>query len=116
MVVKKLKSVRGQAAVETALALPFLIYLMYYTINAYHSLHTGHVAEKYAAMNMYERLDNRAQFAVDGVDKRVFDKTFIAVQYTTAEGNAPRRRILLTPRFPTSINVIAGICREPGCN
>jgi Flp pilus assembly protein TadG len=106
----------GQAAVETALALPFLIYLLYYTINAFYSVHTGHIAEKYAAMNLYERLDNRAQFAVDGVAKRVFEKTFMAVQYTDVEGNAPKRRILLTPRFPTSLNVVAGICREPGCN
>lgn len=106
---------KGQAAIETGLALPFLIFLLYYTINAFHSLHTGHVGQKYAAMNMYQRLNHRAQFAVDDVANQVVNKSFIAVQYTDAEGDIPRRRILLDPVVPTRVLNVVGICREPDC-
>lgn len=115
MVVKRLNN-KGQAAIEMGLAMPFLIFLLYYTINAFHSIHTSHVGQKYAAMNMYQRLNHRAQFAVDDVENRVFDKTFIAVQYADAEGDIPRRRILLDPDTPTRILNVVGVCREPSCN
>lgn len=121
MVVKKkhwskhLTSRSGQAAIETGLALPFFIFLLYYTINAFHSMHTSHVGQKYAAMNMYQRLNHRAQFAVDDLEQRVITKQFIAVQYTDAEGEVPKRRILLDPVVPTRILNVVGICREPDC-
>lgn len=113
---RALGSQKGQAAIETGLALPFLIFLLYYTINAFHALHTSHVGQKYAAMNMYQRLNNRAQFAVDDVEGKVIQKSFIAVQYTDSEGNVPSRRILLDPAVPTRILNVVGICREPGCD
>lgn len=116
MVARILKSRKGQAAIETGLALPFFIFLLYYTINAFHSLHTSHVGQKYAAMNMYQRLNHRAQFAVDDVENRVINKEFIAVQYTDSEGEIPKRRILLDPTVPTRILNVVGICREPGCD
>lgn len=104
---------KGQAAIEMALFLPFLIWLMYYTLNAFFSIHTAHVGQKYAAMNMYERLNNRAQFVVDDVATSLTARNFIAVQYTDVEGNLPTRKILLGP---TRINTSIGICREPSCN
>ena len=116
MGVKHLKNKKGQAAIETALALPFLIFLLYWTLNAFHSIHTSHVAQKYAAMNMYQRLDNRAQFVVDGVEDRQIDKGFLAVQFTDDQGNLPQRRILLGRGFNVQVNSIVGVCREPGCN
>jgi hypothetical protein len=106
----------GQAAIEMGLTLPFLVFLLYYTLNSFYSIHTAHVGQKYAAMNVYERLDNRAQFAVDDVANQIIPRTFIGVQYTNEEGRAPRRRILLTPNFPTEILTSVGICREPACN
>jgi len=111
-----LRSRNGQAAIETGLALPFFIFLLYYTINAFHAMHTAHVGQKYAAMNMYQRLGNRAQFAVDDLEQRVVTKQFIAVQYTTPDGGVPQRRILLDPVVPTRILNVVGICREPECN
>jgi len=116
MVVKILKNNRGQAAIEMGLALPFIIFLLYYTINAFHSIHTAHVGQKYAAMSMYQRLGNRAQFAVDDVANRTFTRSFIAVEYQTPEGELPRRRILLDSKSPTEIRSRVGICREPDCN
>lgn len=109
----KIKNNRGQAAVEMAFSLPLLIWLTYYVINAYYSMHTNHVAQKYAAMGMYQRLNNRAQFAVDDVANSVVNRSFIAVQYTDVEGNVPLRKITIGP-----MRVInsAGICREPDCN
>jgi hypothetical protein len=55
----------GQAAIEMALSLPFVVFLLYYTINAFYTIHTAHVGQKNAAMNLYQRLNHRAQFAVD---------------------------------------------------
>lgn len=107
---------KGQAAIEMGLALPFMIFLLYYTVNAFHAMHTAHVGQRSAAMNMYERLGHRAQFAVDDKANRVFDRTFIAVQYTDQEGDIPRRRILLDSATPTRMLNIIGICREPGCD
>ena len=108
-----LKNSKGQAAIEMALSLPFLIWLMYYTINAFYSIHTNHTAQKYAAMGLYQRLDNRAKFAVDDVANTTFSKTFMAVQYRDPEGALPLRKILIGP---TRVNNIIGICREPDCN
>lgn len=110
-----LRNRRGQAAIETGLALPFFIFLLYYTINAFHAMHTSHVGQKYAAMNMYQRLNHRAQFAVDDVANQIISKQYIAVQYTDAEGEVPKRRILLDPVVPTRILNVVGICREPDC-
>ncbi len=106
----------AKAAIEMGLALPFMIYLLYYTVNAFHSMHTSHVGQRAAAMDMYQRLGFRAQFAVDDVADRTFDRTFIAVQYTDQDGNVPRRRIILdSPQGTRMLNII-GICREPGCD
>jgi hypothetical protein len=112
---KRMGNRKGQAAIEAALAIPFLIYLMYYTINAFQAIHTSHTGEKYAAMNMYQRLDNRSKFIVDDVANTLIDKTFIAVQWGDVSGNAPRRRILLEHVGAMQINNVVGICREPGC-
>lgn len=111
---------RGQAAIETAFALPILVYLLYYTINAFNALHTAHVAQKNAAMNLYVRLQNRAQFAVDdGIDEggpRVVDKGFLAVQYRTDDGGLPTRRIFIESTTPAEIDTTIGVCREPQCD
>jgi hypothetical protein len=108
------KGERGQAAIEMALSMPFLIWLMYYTINAFYSIHTSHVAQKYAAMNMYQRLDNRSKFIVDDVANTVVNRGFIGVQYVDPDsGQIPTRKILVGPN---RVNNIVGICREPECN
>lgn len=114
--VKNRRNPKGQAAIEMAFSLPFLVFLLYYTINVFHSLHTAHIGQRYAAMNVYERLDNRSNFIVDDVANRLINRNFIGVQYTDAGGNAPRRRILLTPAYPTQILTTVGICLEPACN
>ncbi len=103
---------RGQATIELALALPFLIWLIFYTINAFHSLHTAHVAQKYAAMSLYERTANRAKIVIDDRENRVHGREFMAVQYVDSSGREPQRKIVVGP---ANINVIVGICREPGC-
>ena len=110
---KLLKNQGGQAAIEMALSLPFLIWLMYYTINAFYMIHSSHVAQKYAAMGLYQRLDNRSKFVVDDVANTTFTRSFMAVRYMDPEGNQPTRKILIGP---TRINNIIGICREPDCN
>ena len=107
------RSERGQAVIEMAMAMPFLIWLMYYTINAFYMIHSSHVAQKYAAMNMYQRLDNRSKFSVDDVAGRPFSREFIAVQYMDPDGKIPQRKILIGPN---KVNNVVGICREPGCN
>ena len=116
MVVKAKQSKRGQAAVEMAFALPFLIWLIYYTINAFHTIHTSHVAQKFAAMNLYQRLANRSTFQVDEVAKSLHTNGFMAVRYTNPNGDLPTRKILLqTENPPQALNVV-GVCKEPGCN
>ena len=110
---KYFKNRNGQAAIEMALSLPFLIWLMYYTINAFYMIHSSHTAQKYAAMGLYQRLDNRSKFVVDDVTNSTFTKSFMAVRYTDTEGNLPLRKILVGP---TRVNNIIGICREPDCN
>lgn len=99
-----------------AFALPFLIWLIYYTINAFHTIHTSHVAQKFAAMNLYQRLANRSKFEVDEIAKTLHNKGFMAVRYLEPSGETPKRRILLeTENPPQALNVV-GVCKEPGCN
>ncbi|MBI4404919.1 MAG: pilus assembly protein [Deltaproteobacteria bacterium] len=111
---KKIKSNGGQAAIETALALPLIIFLIYYAINAYHSIHTGHIGQKYAAMNLYQRMDYRSKIVVDDLDNRLHGKDFMAVRYAEPSGENPKRKII-SPNAPSSIVSIIGICKEPGC-
>ncbi len=103
---------RGQATIELALSLPFLIWLIFYAINAFHTLHTSHVGQKYAAMSLYERTSNRAKMVVDDRENQVHGREFMAVQYMDANGGAPKRKILVGP---SDVNVVVGVCREPGC-
>ncbi len=102
----------GQATIELALTLPFLIWLLAYTFNAFYMMHTAHVGQKYAAMHLYKRLNNRAQFVMDDVDNNLVSKKFMAVQYVDGTGAAPKRRIMFAPK---PIENTVGICREPGC-
>ncbi len=103
----------GQATIEMALALPFIIWLLFYMINGYHTVHTSHIGQRYAAMNLYIRLSNRAKFVMDDLDNALHDNTFMAVQYLDGESdNLPKRKILFGP---VEINSIVGICREEGC-
>lgn len=112
-----LKNRKGQAVVEMAISLPFLIWLIYYTINAYYSMRTAQVGQKYAAMNLYQRTDYRANFVVDKVadpNGRLAARNFLAVQYQNAnERNTPKRKIV---KGPISIETTVGICREPRCD
>lgn len=107
---------RGQATVELAFALPFLIWLIYYTINAFHTVHTSHVAQKAAAQNLYQRLANRSKFEVDEIAGDLHNKSFMAVQYTDPNGAPPQRKILLQTSNQPSAQNIVGICKEPACN
>ena len=108
------KNRRGQATIEMAMSLPIIITLIFYTINAYYSVHTAHVGQRYAAMNLYQRLNNRSKFVMDdmGGQTQLHGKDFMAVQYGDTQGEAPRRKILLGP---IPITTTVGICREPGC-
>lgn len=108
-----LKNKKGQAAIEMALSMPLLIWLTYYTINAFFTIHTNHVAQKYAAMNVYQRIQNRSKFAIDDVQNTVVNRSYIAVQYTEPEGGVPLRKIIIGP---IRVDNSAGICREPDCN
>jgi len=114
---KRLKSRKGQAVVEMAITLPFLIWLIYYTINAYYSMRTAQVGQKYAAMSLYQRTDYRAIFVVDKVADpagRLAARNFLAVQYQNPnEQNTPKRKIV---KGPISIQTTVGICREPRCD
>jgi hypothetical protein len=106
----------GQAAIEMALALPFLIWLLYYTLNAFHTMHTSHVAQKFAALNLYRRLANRAQFAVDELQDALHGKSYMAVEYTDEKGAPPSRKILFSTQNPPRALNIIGICKEPRCD
>ncbi len=107
------KGIRGQATIELALSLPFLIWLIAYTFLAYTSIHSSHVAQRYAAMNVYKRLNNRAQFVMDDVENKLHNKSFMAVQYTETDGSTlPTRKIMFGPM---KVDNIFGVCREPGC-
>ena len=112
MAVSPLKNSRGQAVIEMALSLPFLIWLLYYTINGFYSIHTAHVAQKYAAMNLWQRVNNRSKFVMDDVSKQLHNREFMGVRYTEPDGTLPRRKII---RGPVPIFNVVGICREPGC-
>ena len=103
---------RGQAAIEMALSLPFIIWLFFYTLNAFYSIHTSHVSQRYAAMNLYQRLNNRAKFVMDDQTGDLHNNTFMAVRYNTPGGDAPKRKILFGPM---DVKSVVGICREPGC-
>ncbi len=103
---------KGQATIELALSLPFLIWLIFYAINAFHSLHTSHIGQKYAAMSLYERTSNRAKIVVDDRENRAHGREFMAVQYLDANGATPKRKILVGP---SEVNAVVGICREPAC-
>ncbi len=109
---KRLKTEKGQATIELALSLPFLIWLIFYTINAFHTLHTSHIGQKYAAMSLYERAANRAKIVVDERENRLHNREFMAVQYMDRNGAKPKRKILVGP---SEVNAVVGICREPAC-
>lgn len=102
----------GQATIEMALTLPFLIWLISYTFNAYYMMHSAHVGQKYAAMHLYKRLNHRAQFVMDDVDNALHGKKFMAVQYVDESGELPKRRIMFAPR---EMDNVVGLCREADC-
>lgn len=107
------KKQKGQAVIEMALALPWIIWLFFYTINAYQQIKTHHVAQKYAAMNMYQRLRNQAKFNTDRLNTtgEAHGQTFMAVQYMdAASGDVPKRKIIFGP---TDVVNIVGTCLEP---
>lgn len=108
---------KGQTVIEMALSLPLIIWLLYYIINAFYSLHTAHVGQKYAAMNLWSRINNRAKFVVDDVANngagQLHNREFMAVQATDENGKVPQRRII---QGPSNIDTAVGICREPGCS
>jgi Flp pilus assembly protein TadG len=103
---------RGQAVIELALSLPFLILLIFFTFNSFHMLHTSHVAQRYAAMNVYQRIQNRTQFVFDDVANQEITRGFAAAQYMESDGNPPQRKIV---RNLQKIQAAFGICRETGC-
>lgn len=110
---KRINRERGQSTIELAVALPFLLWLIFYMFNAFYSIHTGHVGQRYAAMSVYSRLDHRAKFVIDGEEPGVDVGTeFMAVQHLDANGQLPTRKIL---KGPTQISTIIGICREANC-
>lgn len=113
---KALKSRRGQAAIELGLALPFLIWLIFYTINAFHAIHTAHVGQKFSAMNLYQRLQNRAKFAVDqyagNYDGVLHGQDYMAVEYVNPGGGQPRRHIVTQSGAAVRIFTAVGICKE----
>lgn len=111
--IKRKRHSRGQAVVEMALSLPFLIWLIYYTLNAFYTIHSSHIAQKYAAMSLYQRLNNRSKIVVDDVANTVVEREFIAVQYVEPDTNRPPQRKIITG--PNPVNNIVGICREPRC-
>lgn len=104
---------KGQATIELALSLPFLIWLTYYTLNAYYTMHTAHVSQQYAAMNLNERMNHRSKLVADDFDKKPVTKDFMAVRFTDGENNSPVRKII-SGRIEIKTKV--GICKEPGCN
>ena len=114
LIFKYIKDSKGQAVVEMAISMPFLIWLIYYTLNAFYTIHSSHIAQKYAAMSLYQRLNNRSKFIVDDVARNTVPRSFIAVQYLDPDTNAaPKRKIIAGPN---PVNNTVGICREPGCN
>ncbi len=110
---KLYKNKKGQATIELALSLPFIIWLIYYTLNAFYTMHTAHVSQQYSEMNLNERLNHRSKMVVDDFDNKAVTKDFMAVRYTDGENNAPLRKIV-SGRIEVKTKV--GICKEPGCN
>jgi len=116
---EKRRGEKGQAVIEMSMSLPFLIWLIYYTIKAFHMLHTASIAQRYAAMSLWERVDNRAKFVIDDVDNngqgRLHGREFMAVRYMDVgsnQGGFPMRGILDSNEMIISV---IGVCREPGC-
>ena len=107
-------SQRGQAAIEIAFFMPFFILLLLYIFNAFLSIHSAHIGQKYAAMNLGQRMRHRSKYIVDYVAGQVVQKQFLAVEYQSETGGAPRRRIA-DAGGQISINTNIGICREPRC-
>jgi hypothetical protein len=110
----------GQAAVELSVCLPFLIFLIYYTFKAFFLVHTAQVAQRYDAMSLWQRVDNRAKFVLDDVDNRtgngggrLHGHHYMAVRYAEEDGGFPHRGIIGNNGL--IINVI-GICLEPDCS
>lgn len=102
--------IRGQAVVELAFALPVLVLLIAYTLNSYLMMHTSHVGQRYAAMNVLARANHRAQLVFDDVDRTEVTSGFIGVQALDEDQAPPKRRIILNDKDIVSI---MGICREP---
>ena len=110
-----LKGVRGksgQAAIEMALALPLLIWLLFYMVNAFYTIHTSHIAQKYAAMSLWSRVAYRSKFVVDDDQNVLHGKEFMAVQYEGTDGKPPERKIVTGP---SEVHAVVGLCREPNC-
>ncbi len=105
---------KGQAAIEIAFFLPFLIFLLFYVFNAFVAIHSAHIGQKYAAMNLGQRMRHRSKYIVDYVAGQVASKQFLAVEYQSENGGPPRRRIA-DAGGQISINTNIGICREPRC-
>jgi hypothetical protein len=112
MLTKFSKNRTGQAAIELALSLPFVVWLLFYTFNAFYTLHTAHIAQKYAAMSLYERIAYRSKYVVDDVANVLHGKEYMAVQYEDVNGRLPERKIIAGP---SEVNNTVGICREPAC-
>lgn len=111
---KKLND-QGQAVIEMALAMPFLIWLIYYTLNAFYMIHTSHIAQKYSAMSLYQRLNNRSKIVVDDVERQVVNSQALAVKYKDPNTqNSPERKII--SKTKRLMNNVVGICRDPECN
>ena len=114
MVAKKGNHSSGQAALEMSLYLPFLLFLLYYMFKAFLMLHTAHMGQKFAAMNLYQRLQYQAKFVIDRVTQSLDNRDFMAVQYLGQQGQPPLRGIIgITGGLP--MNQAVGICREPDC-
>jgi hypothetical protein len=106
------KNRKGQAAIELALSLPFVVWLLFYTFNAFYTLHSAHIAQKYAAMSLYERIAYRSKYVVDDVANVLHGKEYMAVQYMGIDGRPEERKII---SGPSEIDNTVGICREPAC-
>src|SRR5882724_9028532 len=102
------KNERGQAAIELAMTLPFLIWMIYYLINGYYAMHTSHIGQKYAAMNLWQRVNLRSKFVMDDVANQLHRREYMAVQYQEPDGKLPLRKIV---KGPIELNNIVGICR-----
>ncbi len=112
MAAKRTWSKSGQAVIEMALFMPFVLWLIYYIVNGFMMLHTAHESQKRAAHSLWMRVNLRSKFIMDDVAQQLHNRGFIAVQYMDADGNPPKRRIVGTP---LQLSNIIGVCREPDC-